>query len=311
MQTVMAKIVEWGKELPYWEQVALDQIIAGEEFTEDTYQTLLQLLLEDEGLAEKSCTRLVPRFYQRTSAPITEGCKTRLKKIANLKNINALAENQVLTFNPVLTVVYGENGSGKSGYARVLGSAGFTRGDREILPDITKPNSGKAAITAEIEIISNDAESTIQHRIDRPCPQLSSFYVFDSTSVQAHMSGRNEFSFSPAGLAYLKQLSDVTDQVRSRLAKKVEDCCQPCEYSAVFQGNSEVNRIISTLSPQTDIKRLKELATLSDFEKKRRSELAIEIANAALDKVKEQIETLNKHVQALEQLAVQVTQADE
>jgi len=311
MQTVMAKIVEWGKELPYWEQVALDQIISGEEFTEDNYQTLLQLLLEDEGLAEKSCARSVPHFYQRTSAPVTEGCKTRLKKIANLKNINALAENQELTFNPVLTVVYGENGSGKSGYARVLGSAGFTRGDREVLPDITRPNSGKAALTAEIEIISNDVVSTIQHRMDRPCPQLSSFYVFDSTSVQAHMSGKNEFSFSPAGLAYLKQLSDVTDQVRSRLAKKVEDCCQPCEYSAVFQGNSEVNRIISTLNPQTDIKRLNELATLSDIEKKLRSELAIEIANAALDKVKEQIEKLNKHVQVLENLAAQLIQADE
>lgn len=311
MQTVMSKIVEWGKELPYWEQVALDQIISGEEFTEDNYQTLLQLLLEDEELVEKSCVRSVPHFYQRTSAPITERRKTRLKKIANLKNINALAENQILTFNPVLTVIYGENGSGKSGYARVLGSAGFTRGDREILPDITRPNSGTAALTAEIEIISNDAESTIQHRIDRPCPQLSSFYVFDSTSVQAHMSGKNEFSFSPAGLAYLKQLSDVTDQVRSRLVKKIEDCCQPCEYSAVFQGNSEVNRIISTLSPQTDIKHLKELATLSDIEEKRRSELAIEIASAALDKVKEQIEKVNKHIQTLENLADQLTQTDE
>lgn len=311
MQTVMAKIVEWGKELPYWEQVALDQIIAGEEFTEDAYQALLQLLLEDEGLAEKSCVRSVPHFYQRTSAPVTEGCKTRLKKIANLKNINALAENQVLTFNPVLTAVYGENGSGKSGYARVLGSAGFTRGDREVLPDITRPNSGKATLTAEIGIISNDVESTIQHRLDRPCPQLSSFYVFDSTSVQAHMSGKNEFSFSPAGLAYLKQLSDVTDQVRSRLAKKVEDCCQPCEYAAIFQGNSEVSQIISTLSPKTDVERLKALATLSVQEKKRRSELAIEIANAALDKVKEQIEKLNKQIQAMENLASQLSQADQ
>ena len=125
------------------------------------------------------------------------------------------------------------------------------------------------------------------------------------------MSGRNEFSFSPAGLAYLKQLSDVTDQVRSRLAKKVEDCCQPCEYSAVFQGNSEVNRIIFYIKPSDRYKRLKELATLSDIEKKRRIELAIEIANAALDKVMEQIEKLNKHIQALENLATQLTQAEE
>lgn len=311
MQTVMAKIVEWGKELPYWEQVALDQIISGEEFTEDTYQTLLQLLLEDEGLAEKSCTRSVPHFYQLASAPVTDGCKTRLKKISNLKNVNALAENQVLTFNPALTVVYGENGSGKSGYARVLGSAGFTRGDREVLPDIAKPNSSKTTSTAEIEIVSNDVERTIQHRIDRPCPQLSSFYVFDSTSVQAHMSGKNEFSFSPAGLSFLKQLSEATDQVRSRLAKKVTDCCQPCEYVDVFQGNSEVSQIIATLSPKTDLNRLKTLATLTDIEKRRRNELAIEIASAALDKVKEQIEKLNKHIQVLENLAAQLSQADE
>lgn len=311
MQTVMEKIVEWGKELPYWEQVALDQIISGEEFTEDTYQILLQLLLEDEGLADKNCIRSIPHFYQRTSAPATEGCKTRIKKIANLKNINALAENQVLTFNPVLTVVYGENGSGKSGYARVLGSAGFTRGDREVLPDVTRSNVGKDPSTADIELISNGVEQIIQHRIGRPCPQLASFYVFDSTSVQAHMSGKNEFSFSPAGLFYLQQLSEVTDQVRARLAKKVSECCQPCEYTSVFQGDTEVNRIISTLKSETDLERLQALANLSEDEKKRRNELAIEIANAALDKVKEQIDRLNKHIQALENLSNQLFQSEE
>jgi len=311
MQTVMAKIVEWGKELPYWEQVALDQVISGEEFTEDNYQTLLQLLLEDEGLADESCVRSVPHFYQLASAPDAEKHKTLLKHITNLKNVNALAENQTLTFNSSLTVVYGENGSGKSGYARVLGSAGFTRGDREVLPDVTKPSTGKVIPTAEIELIIEGAEQTIQHRIDHPCPQLSSFYIFDSTSVQTHMSGKNEFSFSPAGLAYLQQLSEVTDEVRSRLGKIVTDCCQPCEYATMFQGNSEVNNIISTLSPQTNLERLKELATLTDDEKRRRSDLAIEIANAALDKVREQITKFENQIHALENLSTQLSLVDE
>lgn len=311
MQTIMAKIVEWGKELPYWEQVALDKIIAGEEFTEETYDTLLQLLLEDEGLAEKSCVRSVPRFYQQTSTPNTEGCKTRIKKIANLKNINALAENQVLTFNAVLTVIYGQNGSGKSGYARVLGSAGFTRGDREVLPDVTRPNAGKEPSTAEIELMIADVEQTIQHRIDRPCPQLSSFYVFDSTSVETHISGKNEFSFSPAALAYLKQLSNVTDQVRFRLVKKVEDCCQPCEYASLFHGQSQVATIVSALGPQTDLAHLEVLASLSDEEQKRRKELDIEIANTDLDRVKDQIAKLNEKIKALENLLFQLSRADE
>lgn len=311
MQTVMAKIVEWGKELPYWEQVALDKIIAGEEFTEGTYQTLLQLLLEYEDLVEKSCDRSVPHFYQLASAPDADKRKTRLKQIANLKNVNALAENQILTFNPIMTVVYGENGSGKSGYARVLGSAGFTRGDREVLPDVTKQKTGNVIPTAEIELLIEDTEQTIQHRIDHPCPQLSSFYIFDSTSVQIHMSGKNEFSFSPAGLAYLQQLSEVTDQVRARLAQKVTECFVPCDYVSIFQGDSEVNRIVTTLSTETDLAYLQALSNLSDAEKRRRNELAIEIANAALNKVKEQIDRLIKHIQTLENLSVQLFQAKE
>lgn len=252
MQTVMAKIVEWGKDLPYWEQATLDKIIYGEEFTEEAYVQILQLLLEDEGLAKKKTTRDIPRFYQQVSSPTTSACLTRLKRIANLHNVNALASNQTLEFNPQLTAIYGENRSGKSGYARVLGSAGFTRGDREVLPDITKPNSSADPISADIEFMMNGVGQSIHYKIDRPCPELSSFYVFDSTSVRVHMLEKNEFSFSPVGFGYLKRLSDETDQIRARLARKVEYCCQPCEYVAFFQGDTSSSHSTTASLMKTD-----------------------------------------------------------
>ena len=44
-----------------------------------------------------------------------------LKNIRDVQHINILAPNQSLTFRgDGLTVVYGDNGSGKSGYARIL-----------------------------------------------------------------------------------------------------------------------------------------------------------------------------------------------
>jgi Tfp pilus assembly pilus retraction ATPase PilT len=44
-----------------------------------------------------------------------------LKRICNLKNVNALAQDQSLVFAPDgLTIVYGDTCSGKSGFARVI-----------------------------------------------------------------------------------------------------------------------------------------------------------------------------------------------
>jgi ABC-type enterochelin transport system ATPase subunit len=47
-----------------------------------------------------------------------------LSKLYNLKHVNALQPGETLTFQKSgLTVIYGDNGAGKSGYARVLKQA--------------------------------------------------------------------------------------------------------------------------------------------------------------------------------------------
>ena len=55
-------------------------------------------------------------------------------------NVNALAENQELPFSPQgMTIIYGNNGAGKSGYVKILKAACRARGtkeDNEILQNI-------------------------------------------------------------------------------------------------------------------------------------------------------------------------------
>ena len=133
MLDVMSEIIRWAKSLTYWEQATLDKILGGEPFTDETYQELYGYLLEDVGLREKSDDpRPELRYLDGTKVPEkTLPKKLRLTKISNLQNINALAKDQVIPFNPQLTAIYGANASGKSGYARVFACAGFTRGDRK------------------------------------------------------------------------------------------------------------------------------------------------------------------------------------
>jgi ABC-type polar amino acid transport system ATPase subunit len=290
MKNVMTEIATWANCLPYWEQAALDKVLNRKKFTEEDYNELLQLFLEDAQLVEKTLSRQILTFQQDYYNRLDSRKPILLTEISNLKNVNALVSDQRLIFSPQLTAIFGRNGSGKSGYARVLGCAGFTRGDKKVVPDVTKPLVENCDITAEITLNIDGDSKTIQYLVKGPCNELSSFYIFDSTSVQVHMKGRNSFSFSPSGLSILTELARATDEVRNQLRNKIAEKEQPSDIRKYFSGESEITDLIEELSPDTDLEQLRALAQLSADEEKRIHELNIEIGKIGLEKMEEDIE---------------------
>ena len=70
--------------------------------------------------------------------PAASNVEVSLSKLHNLEHVNALQPGKSLSFNKTgLTVIYGDNGAGKSGYARVLKQACRARLPKD---DIVLPN---------------------------------------------------------------------------------------------------------------------------------------------------------------------------
>ena len=69
-------------------------------------------------------SRHLPDFLEDT-VPI------KLISITHHQGVNALANNQTINFGPSLTIVYGGNAAGKSGYTRILKRACRARGSEE------------------------------------------------------------------------------------------------------------------------------------------------------------------------------------
>lgn len=311
MASVIAELCEWARDLPYWEQRAFDKILQGLAIVDADLDELVSYLLEDADLQSRSAARpSLVHIRATNAADATAPAQTRLLKLNNLKNINALVEDQQLTFCSGLTIVYGANGSGKSGYARVLGSAGFTRGDREVLPNVEVPPSVEAPQSADIELDDGMGPRIVTCDIRKPSPVLRAFYVFDSTSVAVHLSSTNAFSFSPAGLSYLTRLADVIDRVRKRLESRGASLRMPHEFTALFPGASAVASLVTDLSADTDVTKLRELASLSPEESQRmrllqgtiaeRKTRDLEGALIALRQMVADIERLNETVAELE-----------
>ena len=103
---------------------------------------------------------------------------------------------------------------------------------------------------AEIELTDGQR---LHYEVGESCPEMQGFYVFDSTSVHAHLTRSNPMSFSPAGLGYLTQLATVTDEVRKRLQAMVKQkACAPV-FAQAFVGSSAVTAEVATLSSATDL----------------------------------------------------------
>lgn len=287
---------------------ARGEIIA---FTDADYDELLQYLLEDADLAVHKVKR--PSFQVLNTETDDNESPTgfvRLEKIFNMNNINALVSGQTLVFCPTLTAVFGANDSGKSGYARVLGCAVFTRGDKQVFPDLTKPYMDGMVLSADIEIFDGSANRVINYRIGTKCSELAQCYVFDSTSVHVHLMGSNAFSFSPAGLSYLTQLSEVTDSVRHRLNVRIEEYNQPHNFAVLFPGESPIKETIEKLGPDTDLEELSHLATLTAEDRKRMKELDIEIAKLKSRNIPKEIEIISETVKDLSDLKQGILSAE-
>ncbi|MGB8656427.1 MAG: AAA family ATPase [Candidatus Zixiibacteriota bacterium] len=302
MVSVLTELSQWARTLQFWEQAALEKIVNGVIFTDADFNELLQYLLEDDNLAESRGQRPTLHFPQDSDTVSQTAMAIRLVQISNLQNVNALVPGQTLTFGQSLTTIYGGNGSGKSGYARVLGCAGFTRGDREVLPDVTQPLDDTVVVTADVQATDGTRTRDIHYTVGERCPELASFYVFDSTSVRVHLTQSNTPSFSPAGLSYLTRLAEITDKVRDYLRAKIEECSQPHNFSVLFQGDSEISRLINELGPQTDLKSLRDLANLTKEQEGRIAELDIKIAHLKAQDIPAQIVVLKQKIADLENL---------
>ncbi len=269
---------KWAETLSYWEKVALEKIMLGQQILETDYDEMLQYLMEDADLVEKSNLRRDIKFILSPSETDTtlKNSSILLHSISELKNINSLVTEQILKFGPKMTTIYGANGSGKSSYARILNCVAFSRGNKEILPNVLQGISNDVEKRAKLVISKDEQFHEIDFKIGDGCPELSSFYVFDSVSVQMHLKA-DELSFSPYMLSYLTRLVDVTDACRKRLQERLQPLQESHKFSELFQENTQISSVISGLSSKTRIKDLESLS-LSLTEEKRLSELEQQIA---------------------------------
>jgi hypothetical protein len=216
-----------------------------------------------------------------------------LVSIGKLKYVNRLPPDQVIPFGAGngLTVIYGDNGSGKSGYARVIKKACRARGAAPIIRAnaFAPAPSAKASSEIVFQVAGVDVPVTWTDGVSAD-PRLANVFVFDSFSAGHYVNDDSPAAFTPYGLDVLPALSKVCDLIREKIQQEVKKL--NAEISIVasnWQCNAvtEVGRLISKLSSASKDAEVNALSGLNAVQVKRLCDLREALKSDPLQKAKE------------------------
>lgn len=302
-KSVFDSILEWSAARPLWQRDALRRIVAQGKLTTEDKAVLVQLCLKGQGV-DGIDVEAVPLAIEHIPPAATAGAAISLRSIGSVTGVNRLAPGQTLPFAPSgITVIYGDNGVGKSGYARILKRACRARFVGELLANAFDPTAGGGA-AATIAFNAGVAPTVpIAWTNDgKPHPVLSAVSVFDRDCAIVHVRNENEVAFRPFGLDVPDELAAACQAVKETLTAeqaRLKGAQDSVFLQPTFSTSSPVGKILTGLKATTNLAPLKALAVLSETEETRLLRLNEDLARDPLRAAAEQRAT----AQALERLA--------
>ncbi len=298
-------IVDWSRERPRWEQLALSLLARGEPLTDEVVPTLADVAEQEAGGSSLDTARL------EVADLLTDGGgrgPVQLSAISEPAGVNALTWSDGIDFAPTgLTVVYGENGSGKSGYARILKRVTRARHEVEVLSNVFEVPSEQSA---HLTVTVGPSEQVLAWPSDNP-DFLSRVSFYDSDCAQRYVSTDTEVAYRPSSIALLDDLVANAARVRRVLEERRSSRSIALPELPSLPAGTRAAEFVASISASTTSLEIDLAAELPAGVDDRLAELRGRIANLAAADSSKRTEDLSGRVSAVRELRVHIGQARE
>lgn len=273
-------LIEWANEQDHWLRALIGELLQSQtSLTDKQIDNFYNLLLLEKGL-EEGDFEPVPKLEDKDSGPDAEQVLT-LAQIKDIRNVNALASGQELTFNSRLTVIFGENAAGKSGYARILKGLAAVRTAESILSDITKPQERpQATVKYWLGPDSTDISKaqTLSWEGQTGVAPLTRMDVFDSRGVSIHVDGELSYVYTPSDLSLFPLVAESMERIKAKLeTARAEVTGRTNPFTSHFNRQGPLFSKLEMLGASTNTVELEKLAAVSEEEEASLKQLELKV----------------------------------
>lgn len=265
--TLRLEISTWLKTLPYWSQYAGEKLLTGMPANNLLINFTYQFFLEDEGLLPKTATRNPIQFAASPTA-VQNLTNVKITQIKDILGVNALATDQLMQFGAKLSAVYGNNGTGKSGYIRMINNAFNGRGDKQMLGNV-HATTPPPAPNCEFSFEEGGVVRAVPYPAAKTDPAFNRFSVFDNLAGRIHLEQENTLHFTPGGFDFFNEYTSLLEQLKTKLNQEIQARSKPNTFAQMFAKGGTIEGLVAMLSAKTDLSKLNGMAVYgqSDIDK--------------------------------------------
>jgi energy-coupling factor transporter ATP-binding protein EcfA2 len=206
-------------------------------------------------------TRELPQEPQLATAAAPQEVEEPLSltRISEVTSVNALVGGAVIEPHAGLTILFGENGTGKTGYARILKTLADSRTADVILGDISQDTTNPPSAKIEYRLGGNS--DTTQWHGETGLAPFTRISIFDNQAVTFHVDDDLDYVYTPASLALFNHVNAGIRTVQERVEQAASDLrSRTAGLLTRFNRDSSIYPLIETLGAATDLDKLRKLA---------------------------------------------------
>lgn len=266
--SAVGALASWANGQDGWVRVVTSVALTTQTaLDDDAIEVAFHQLMAEKGLLDASAMP-VPTI-EITEAPTHDAPPLRLLRMGENRNVNRLVDGQEFAFNDQVTVVYGENASGKTGYARVLKQVAGARSAAKVLSDVYTGSPGTP--TAVIDYaLGSDRQSYVWRDGAPPVPALNRVCVFDAPAAPLHVDDDLQYLYTPAEIALFEYVHTALSSVREMLnTERTKRAPKGNPFVSRFRRGTPQFALVESLRASTDTAELQRLAGTVDDEDNR------------------------------------------
>lgn len=295
------QLANWANECSEWARLLVGEVLSSSAAVSGSIiDAAYSLMRQESGMDPRIASSVEPLRLESSTDDTTTSL--RITKISNVSGVNALTSDAEIEFCDGLTILYGENGTGKTGYSRILKAMAASRTADVILGDVLAETPGPEAQSAEVTFELGGELSHLVWQGQFGVDPFQRMLIFDSKGVVAHVDDTLEYVYTPSSLTPFSAVIDSLQALSERINDAISALApEKSPLTEKFDRGTTIRPLIEGLSSSTDLEQLRPHSRKASEVQEEMDRLRIEIATLRSDSIDKQISGLYFYRSALKQ----------
>lgn len=266
--SIEKEIISWLQSKPNWQQEAVARSLANGQLKDLDLDELTALCKTMHG-QERTDTR----NFSGLDGHSVQNQALHILSIGDIQGIENLRPRKPIPFGERnLVVVYGSNGSGKSGYVRIIKKACGKANAKEIRADVFSETPAKQC--CKIEYKTDKLVDTKEWTANGAAlAELAGVDIFDADGGRLYLSKESEVSYAPRSVAIFDDLVQACEGVKYRLQQEKNALPSKLPTIPLEYANTPAGNLFRNLKATHTESSLASILTWSEEDKKKMNEL--------------------------------------